>query len=304
MGSRPQQSSAARGSRNSDRVHYREVGETGEEFWSRLRLAVRRGLSKDAALAALTSTPAEMFGVADRMGTIAPDGSRIWSWPAAICSPRKRGFSPPGSMVNFTTPSSRITRSPRDLGARADRKTFPLIVEGELDKPDAKSAGEKVSLSTKDDAVSDRGPGKALRERRRRDSIIRTNRGRRDERQRRWPWNAKLDRQANSLSTKKPDEKPSALDSMLDFPENLSRVPSAAAPHRCPPALLIQGATVWTSGPQGTLQERGRIGDRGKIAGVGPGLKAPAGAWSSMAKEIHVTPGSSIAIRTPRSAKV
>src|SRR5205085_341354 len=42
-----------------------------KEFWSRLRLAVRRGLNKDAALAALTSTPAEMFGVADRLGSIA-----------------------------------------------------------------------------------------------------------------------------------------------------------------------------------------------------------------------------------------
>src|SRR2546423_2483361 len=43
-----------------------------KDFWPRLRLAVRRGLSKDAALAALTTTPAEMFGVADRLGSIAP----------------------------------------------------------------------------------------------------------------------------------------------------------------------------------------------------------------------------------------
>src|SRR5438045_5549515 len=43
-----------------------------KDFWARLRLAVRRGLSKEAALAALTTTPAEMFGVADRLGSIAP----------------------------------------------------------------------------------------------------------------------------------------------------------------------------------------------------------------------------------------
>src|SRR5205085_5144716 len=43
-----------------------------KDFWARLRLAVRRGLTKDAALAALTTTPAEMFGVADRLGSIAP----------------------------------------------------------------------------------------------------------------------------------------------------------------------------------------------------------------------------------------
>ena len=33
---------------------------------------MRRGLNKEAALAALTTTPAEMFGVADRLGSIAP----------------------------------------------------------------------------------------------------------------------------------------------------------------------------------------------------------------------------------------
>src|SRR3954468_2897907 len=43
-----------------------------KDFWARLRLAVRRGLSKEAALAALTTTPAEMFGVTDRLGSIAP----------------------------------------------------------------------------------------------------------------------------------------------------------------------------------------------------------------------------------------
>src|SRR5437764_14099187 len=43
-----------------------------KDFWSHIRLAIRRGLNKDAALAALTSTPAEMFGLSDRLGTIAP----------------------------------------------------------------------------------------------------------------------------------------------------------------------------------------------------------------------------------------
>ncbi|MDQ6940156.1 MAG: amidohydrolase, partial [Verrucomicrobiota bacterium] len=41
-----------------------------KEFWSHIRLVVRRGLSKDAALAALTSNPADMFGVSDRVGSI------------------------------------------------------------------------------------------------------------------------------------------------------------------------------------------------------------------------------------------
>lgn len=40
------------------------------EFWKALRKAVDAGLSKEAALRALTLTPAELFGVADRVGSL------------------------------------------------------------------------------------------------------------------------------------------------------------------------------------------------------------------------------------------
>ncbi len=40
------------------------------EFWTQVRKAVKRGLPEEAALAALTTNPAEMFDVADQMGTI------------------------------------------------------------------------------------------------------------------------------------------------------------------------------------------------------------------------------------------
>ncbi|MBI5771095.1 MAG: amidohydrolase family protein [Verrucomicrobia bacterium] len=42
------------------------------QFWPAVRLAVKRGFAPDAALAALTTTPAQMLGVADLVGTIAP----------------------------------------------------------------------------------------------------------------------------------------------------------------------------------------------------------------------------------------
>jgi imidazolonepropionase-like amidohydrolase len=41
-----------------------------KEFWPNLRQAVRRGLSPDAALAALTTTPARALGLEARMGTL------------------------------------------------------------------------------------------------------------------------------------------------------------------------------------------------------------------------------------------
>lgn len=43
---------------------------SGQKFWSNLRTAVEAGLDAEDALAMLTTTPAELVGVADRLGTI------------------------------------------------------------------------------------------------------------------------------------------------------------------------------------------------------------------------------------------
>ena len=126
-----------------------------KEFWSRIRLTVRRGLSKDAALAALTSTPAEIFGVADRIGSIAP--GRI----ANLVVSSGDLFSDEAARIlttwvdgKFYETDAAANRDPRGTWeVVVDRKTLPLTIEGELDKPEAKLGGEKVAFSTKDDAV-------------------------------------------------------------------------------------------------------------------------------------------------------
>jgi imidazolonepropionase-like amidohydrolase len=103
-------------------------------------------------------------------------------------------------------------------------------------------------------------------------------------------WSAR--RTAAYTPTKKPDEKPSPLDKPLDFPETY---PAGAfgrseLPQQ-PASVLIQGATIWTSGPQGTLQNADLLVTGGKISAVGPGLKAPSGAPVIDGKGMHVTPG-------------
>lgn len=45
-------------------------GIKAKDFWKNLRLAISRGLSANAALQALTSTPARMAGVADKVGAL------------------------------------------------------------------------------------------------------------------------------------------------------------------------------------------------------------------------------------------
>jgi imidazolonepropionase-like amidohydrolase len=57
-----------------------------------------------------------------------------------------------------------------------------------------------------------------------------------------------------------------------------------------PEALLVRNATLWTQGPQGRIQGDLLV-QRGKIAQVGNGLQAPAGAVVIDATGKHVTPG-------------
>ncbi|MEZ6106632.1 MAG: amidohydrolase family protein [Pirellulaceae bacterium] len=42
------------------------------KFWPQVRKAIERGLSPETALAAMTTVPAEMFGVSDQVGTLEP----------------------------------------------------------------------------------------------------------------------------------------------------------------------------------------------------------------------------------------
>ena len=46
--------------------------EAGKDFWPNIRLAVRRGLSAEAAIAALTTVPAKLLGVSAQLGTLEP----------------------------------------------------------------------------------------------------------------------------------------------------------------------------------------------------------------------------------------
>ena len=265
-----------------------------KEFWSRVRLAVRRGLSKDAALAAVTSAPAEMFGVSDRLGTIAPGHI------ANLVVTNGDIFADEGTKVLTTWIDGRIYDA--DAAAQQDPrgtweitvegKKLPLVVAGELDKLEAKLADQKAALTTRNDElilvapakVFDRGEG-ALRFSGYIDGGNISGAGESLTGQA-IRWTAK---RTAAFIPKKPE--PSPLDKQLDFPETY---PAGAFGRTAPPQstnVLIEGATVWTSGPQGTLQNADLLVSGGKITAVGPGLKAAGGTTAIDGKGLHVTPG-------------
>jgi len=268
-----------------------------KDFWNRVRLAVRRGLSKDTALAALTSTPAEMFGVSDRLGSIAPGrmanlviaSGDLFADEARVLTTWVDGYY-------YDTEQARERDLRGSWELLAEGKTLALVVEGKTEKLEAKLAGEKATVSVKDDAVLVIAPAKLFEKG---EGSVRftgqitgeTIAGAGDA-----PgaanvrWSAR--RTAAYTPAKKPDEKPSPLDKPLEFPETY---PAGAfgrseLPQQ-PASVLIQGATIWTSGPQGTLQNADLLVTGGKISAAGPGLKAPSGAPVIDGKGMHVTPG-------------
>ena len=58
-----------------------------------------------------------------------------------------------------------------------------------------------------------------------------------------------------------------------------------------PPSVLVKGATIWTSGPQGNIENGDLLVQKGRIVQVGRNLAAPADALIIDAKGKHVTAG-------------
>jgi imidazolonepropionase-like amidohydrolase len=267
-----------------------------KEFWSRVRLAVRRGLTKEAALAALTTTPAEMFGVGDRLGTIAP--GRIANLVIASGDLFGEGAKVLTTWVDGRWYDTELAgeRDPRGTWEiAAEGKTLPLVIEGELDKLEAKLADEKAAFSAKDDAVSLVAPAKLFDKGEGGVRLTGRISGETIAGSGEVPGGSRLRWSATRTAphtAKKPDDKASPLDQALDIPETF---PAGAfgrvAPPEQAPAVLVRGATIWTSGPQGTIQNADLLVTAGKITSVGPGAKAPAGAIAIDGSGIHVTPG-------------
>ena len=58
-----------------------------------------------------------------------------------------------------------------------------------------------------------------------------------------------------------------------------------------PKAVVVRGATIWTEGPQGILENADMVVANGKVAAVGKGLPAPAGALEVDGRGKHLSPG-------------
>jgi len=280
-------------------------------FLPNLRVAVARGLSSDAALAALTTTPARYLGIEKTHGTIAAgkvanlvvakgdlftreaDIRDVWVNGVAYGVTRPAQLDPRGTWtvassdqwgfeaklvlegtVNRLRGYLDVSPGPNNAqGARIDLESATVVAEtGRLE---VRFPGDKLGYE-----------GKALLA----GSI--TN-------DQFFGWTS-LPNGANPSfrGTRTAPFQGDAVGTVavnvpkidLPFIRPMMEYGVPSIPQQ-PAAVFVRNATVWTQGPQGRLEGADVLIRAGKIAEVGKGLRAPAGAIVIDGTGKHVTPG-------------
>ncbi len=279
-------------------------------FWPAIERAIWQGLSEDAALAALTTTPARLLGVEDVMGTIAPGKSAnllMVEGPLFISRPRiravwidgrpidvkpSRGFALVGDALLTVEglPPRRLRVDPEEsrvLIARAATEAAPApaaTVTAQRptftrDRISFAVPGELLGFESPNDGPV-RFTGLLLEGRIRGEAVLLDDR--------RLPFSIEPTDGPGLDSPPRPAPEARVSDVVV--------VPSGEFGFVEPPTqrdALIINATIWTMGPQGTI-ERGWLDQRGgRIVALGGGDAPPAAVDQLVidAAGKHLTPG-------------
>jgi len=191
--------------------------ENAEDFPRRVREAIARGLSRDDALAAVTTVPARQLGLADRLGTIEA-----------------------GKIADLAVETG-------EPFAEKSRVTEVWIDGRQIEIPEPK----------KPEYAPHPGP---------------------------LPPGEGANAPHPGTEAAAGEEKPLATD--------IRPLPAReGGPLAQPRAVVVRGATIWTEGPSGTVENADLLVVDGRIAAVGKNLSAPAGAVEIDGHGKHVTPG-------------
>jgi imidazolonepropionase-like amidohydrolase len=269
-------------------------GAPSAQFWPRLRQAVRRGLSADAALAALTTTPAELLGETQRLGTL--EAGRlahavVMSGDPFSDAEAEALISVVGEQV-FVHPGWAQAEAGDPRGRWQDGAGRSLVLSGSRTQPAARLDEQACSLRTDDLQGAPhwqlRCGARWIQATLRQGEILEGLQ--RDHAQAPWQtWQARrvAAAEAPKADAAQPaDEPPLTQFRSTAFPYGAYGIETPAAQ-----TTLLRGATLWTQGPAGTLSDTDLLLQGGRIAHIGRGLAAPAGALEVDARGLHVTPG-------------
>ena len=273
------------------------------QFLKQVRRAVERGLDRDEALRALTVTPAALFGLGDKIGTldagklgnvVVTDGD-LFASRTRVLETWIEGRRYPVRIVPKADP--RGTWQVALAEPLRDTSPFTLRIAGEAERPSGaaihrreatlKSAridGSRLALSFSGDSLGWRG-------------IVRmsaTVSAAEMMGEGEWPDGKRFEWSATRSTAFSPpaDTAKTPRVEMASFPviHPLATFGRVAPPEQ-PDVVVFRGATVWTCGPKGRIDRGTVIVRHGKISAVGRDLAVPAGARIVEAAGKHITPG-------------
>ena len=273
-----------------------------ETFLTHVRRAVERGLSKDAALAALTIMPARLFGVDKQLGSLGVgkianfivtdgdlfdektkiretwiDGKKYEVNPIPEVDPRG------GWIVNIADQPEADTIL-LDLKGEVDALKGTITKKKEAKLTKASFSNLRLSFSFTGDSLGYPGVVR-MTANVAAQSLIGNGE---------WAdgktfvWSAKR----TAPFTPEPDTSKPKTPEMTSFPP--------VYPHGefgrpdlpyLPDAVVVKNATIWTCGSNGKIENGDLVVKKGKIVEVGKGLKIPSDALVIDGTGKHVTPG-------------
>ncbi|MEO5987313.1 MAG: amidohydrolase family protein [Candidatus Eisenbacteria bacterium] len=257
-------------------------------FRGNIGKAIVRGLSESAALAAVTTTPARLLGLSDRLGTIAPGkvanltvtrgalfaaGSKVREvWVDGDRYEVARDETTPKGEWSLGTGAAEgvfVVRTEQDT-------TVTLVVAGDS----LKASGVRLEDRRLRFMITRGGEAQAYDFAPVDDALVGTVSigARRD---------TTLARMV--IKSDKKSDRPGELVPVAVVAGNTE--PWRFAQPEQPAALLVKNATIWTAGPQGTITGADLLVRAGRIAAVGKGLIAPKGAVVIDAAGKHIAPG-------------
>ncbi|MCX6132661.1 MAG: amidohydrolase family protein [Ignavibacteriales bacterium] len=268
-------------------------------FLAQARKAIERGLSADAALTALTTTPAKMLGVEKQYGTLEQGKvANLVITDGDLFAERTKIQEVwiDGKRYDVKPPPLADVRGIWDF--TSDRANGTLTLRGDIEKPtgslnarakDVRFATVSVSggrLAVTFAADSIGIPGIVLMSGTGNDKemfgVIETPDGSS------FGWHATRTSPARvEPDTAKPKKVDMATASLMFPPTEYGRPKLPEQPAN----ILIKNATIWTQGPQGKLVNADMLVTKGKIAQVGLNIAVPKDAVVIDATGKHLSPG-------------
>lgn len=278
-----------------------------DEFLPNLRKAIRYGLSEDQALAALTSTPAQLIGQSGKLGKIA-----VGAYANLLVADGNWLSEDKGKLYQVWVEGQREELQPLSSTEFAGSWSLPggtqTLVISSGDSPKFALGETELKGEIKDELLNVRLPGSAVGAQAQ--TVVLTAALEGERLRGRWigvdgvatPFVAtrgSADIAATADEAKGKDEaKDKDQDkSTAQVPERLATrtYPGGeygrSAPPAAPDAVLFRNATVWMTGADQPQPGTDVLVRKGKIAAVGADLDAPSSAVVIDASGKHLTPG-------------